>query len=80
MQGGDGPAECCAVHALAEHFDSELKTGRHGDVIFIVLLENALRCLVVCPDRSCLPPTIVARGVRLKKLKAKMLVPARNEE
>jgi len=63
MQAAEAPAEGCAVHAFAQYFDGELKAGNHSDIIFIVLLENALRCLVVCPDRSCLPPTIVARGV-----------------
>ncbi len=59
------PAERCAVHALAQHFDGELQAGNHVDLVFVVLLEDALRSLVVRADCSSLPPAVVARGVGL---------------
>ena len=74
------PAKRCAIHTLAQNFDGKFQTGDHVDVIFVVLLEDALRRLIVRPDCSCFPTAVVARGVRLKQLEPKVLVPARNEK
>ncbi len=74
------PAKGCAIHTLTQHFDGKLQAGSHVDVIFEVLLQDALRRLVVRPDCGRLPTAVVARGIRLKQLETKMLVPARDEK
>ncbi len=74
------PAKGCAIHTLTQNFDGKLQAGSHVDVIFVVLLQDALRRLVVRPDCGRLPTAVVARGIRLKQLETKMLVPARDEK
>ncbi len=64
------PAERCAVHALAQHFDGELQAGDHIDLVFVVLLQDALSRLVVRADCSRLPSAVVARGVGLVAVRA----------
>ncbi len=53
----------------------ELDGIREGDVIFVVLLEQVLRGLLVGANGSCLPATIVAAGVALVQLEASVVIP-----
>jgi hypothetical protein len=74
------PAQRGAVHAFAQNFDGKLQAGAHVDVIFIILLQDALRRLVICPDGGSFPTAVVARWVRLEQLETKVLIPASDEK
>jgi hypothetical protein len=73
-------AELGRVHGLAEHLDCKPTGLLEVALLLVVLLQQALRRGVVCPDTSCLPATIVATGVALVELELALGVPARVDE
>merc|ERR1719432_247458 len=65
------------VKGLAQHLNAEVKSSLETSLVLLVLLLQHRNCSVpVVPDTGGFPPSVVARGVGLVQLVAKVLVPA----
>lgn len=69
------------VHGLGQDLDGQLQRVLQGHLALLVLvLEDVLGREVVGTDRLGLPAAVIARGVGLEQLEAKVVVPAGEQE
>lgn len=68
------------IHRLAHHPQYKPDCLLDADVIFVLLLQQALCRAIVRPDACCFPPRVVARWVRMIQLKTVMWIIARIEQ
>ena len=60
--------------------DDQAGSFLEGNVISVVLLEQVLRALLVCPDGRGFPAAVVAARVALVQLEPPVLVPAGTQD